>query len=181
MDRLCSFQVVANRTYRVVPVVEALGFGAVHCVMGSADRYKKSQRTAAGADKWLDVRLWDTTTECLSSLKQAGYQIVVTHLSSNSVPIQEIDWTRPTAFLLGNEREGVSPEAVALADHTAVIPMCGFVESFNISVAAALTMYEAQQQRMRKLGRHGDLNDQQQHILLAEYLLRSVVSDAFSM
>lgn len=59
--------------------------------------------------------------------------------------------------------------------------MCGFVESFNISVAAALTMYEAQQQRMRKLGRHGDLNDQQQHILLAEYLLRSVVSDAFSM
>lgn len=63
---------------------------------------------------------------------------------------QEVDWTRPTAFILGNEKFGISDEAVALADATAIIPMSGFVESFNISVAAALIMYEAQQQRIRK-------------------------------
>lgn len=76
--------------------------------------------------------------------------------------MQEVDWTRPTAFLLGNEAQGISDEALALSDHSAIIPMSGFVESFNISVAAALVMYEAQQQRVRKLGRHGDLTDQQQ-------------------
>ena len=54
----------------------------------SADKYKKSQRSAAGADKWLDVRLYDTPQPCLANLKEAGYQVVVTHLNSNSISIQ---------------------------------------------------------------------------------------------
>jgi hypothetical protein len=53
-----------------------------------SDKYKKSQRTAAGADKWLDTRLWDSTAECLGSLKAAGFQIVTTHLSASSITIQ---------------------------------------------------------------------------------------------
>lgn len=93
--------------------------------------------------------------------------------------MQEVDWTRPTAFVLGNEGEGVSDTAVQLADHMAIIPMAGFVESFNISVAAALIMYEAQQQRIKKLGRAGDLTERQKQQLLASFLLRGVVSDAW--
>jgi tRNA (guanosine-2'-O-)-methyltransferase len=69
----------------------ALGLGAVHCIMGTRDKYKRSQRTAAGADKWLDTRLWDTTASCLGSLKEAGYQVVATHLSASSVTIQ-VNW-----------------------------------------------------------------------------------------
>lgn len=69
-------------------------------------------------------------------------------------------------------------EAVALADHCTVIPMAGFVESFNISVAAALIMYEAQQQRLRRLGFHGDLTPEQQHLLTAVLMLKAVVSGA---
>eukprot|EP00775_Hariotina_reticulata_P007942 gene7942-8138_t len=192
-DRLGKMQqVIAARCYGVLPIVEglydmgnlaavcrsadALGLGAVHCIMGAKDKYKKSQRTAAGADKWLDTRLWDSAISCLGSVKEAGYQIVVTHLSASSVTIQEVDWTRPTAFVLGNERSGVSPEALQLADQAAVIPMAGFVESFNISVAAALIMYEAQQQRVRKTGRAGDLTLAEQQQLLASFLLRGVVS-----
>jgi len=66
----------------------AFGFGAVHCIMGAADKYKRSQRTAAGADKWLDMRLWDDTAACLQGLKAAGYQVVVTSLTQHSVAIQ---------------------------------------------------------------------------------------------
>lgn len=56
--------------------------------MGARDRYKKSQRTAAGADKWLDTRLWDSTPACLGALKAEGHQVVVTHLSASSLTIQ---------------------------------------------------------------------------------------------
>lgn len=70
----------------------------------------------------------------------------------------------------------MSDTAVELADHTAIIPMAGFVESYNISVAAALIMYEAQQQRIRQVGKSGDLTEQQKQQLLASFLLRGVVS-----
>ena len=88
---------------------------------------------------------------------------------------QDIDFSRPTAFVLGNETMGVSEEAIAMADHCAVIPMSGFVESFNISVAAALIMYEAHQQRVKKLGKNGDLNEAQMKLLQAALMMRSVV------
>jgi tRNA G18 (ribose-2'-O)-methylase SpoU len=85
---------VDSKSCRVVPAcavccaAAAFGFGAVHCIMSASDKYKRSQRTAAGADKWLDMRLWDDTTQCLTALKGAGYQVVVTSLQQHSVTIQ---------------------------------------------------------------------------------------------
>lgn len=70
----------------------------------------------------------------------------------------------------------MSEEALAQADYCAVIPMAGFVESFNISVAAALIMYEAHNQRLKKLGCNGDLSEEEQKLLVAALMLRSVVS-----
>ncbi|KXZ56653.1 hypothetical protein GPECTOR_1g589 [Gonium pectorale] len=166
--------VVANRTYNVLPIVEALGYGAVHCINKSDNKYKVSQRTAAGADKWLDVRFWNSTTDCIAAVKAAGYQIITTHLSQSSITIQEVDWTKPTAFILGNEKHGVSAEAVAAADACAIIPMVGMVESFNISVASALILYEAQQQRIRRLGAHADLSEQERLTLKATMLMKTV-------
>lgn len=189
-ERLARIEHVARtRTFGITPVVEglydmgnlaavcrsadALGYGAVHCI-NSSDKYKQSKRTTAGADKWLQVNMWSDTHKCLTSLKKAGYQVVVTHLSRASVNIEDIDWCKPTAVVLGNERAGVSQCAVELADACAVIPMMGFVESFNISVAGALVLYEAQQHRRRRLGHHGDLTPQQQRILTAAWLLKTV-------
>jgi tRNA(Leu) C34 or U34 (ribose-2'-O)-methylase TrmL len=151
-----------------------MGLGAVHAVVPGS-KLKQSKRTTAGAEKWLDVRLWDSTRDCLSAFRSAGYQIVTTHLSAASVNIQDVDWTKKTAFVLGNERDGVSDTAIEMADAVAVVPMAGFVESFNVSVAAALIMWEAQQQRLRRLGRHGDLSDHEADILLSEFLVRGVV------
>ncbi|GFH11335.1 SpoU_methylase domain-containing protein [Haematococcus lacustris] len=171
---------------------DAFGMGAVHCIKHKLDKYKQSARqsgrpqrrpqrshqrrqlTVRRADKWLDVQVWPDTPSCVTAIKAAGYQLVVTHLNAASIPIQEVDWSRPTAFVLGNEKSGVSEEMVAAADHLAVIPMAGFVESFNISVAAALVMYEAQQQRLRRTGRHADLTQQQARDLTAALMLRSV-------
>lgn len=182
-------QVVANRTYDIVPVVEglydmgnlaavcrsadALGYGAMH-VITSGDKYKKSRRTSAGADKWLHVTAHENTASCMAALKAAGFQVVVTHLGPSSVSIQDVDWTRPTAVVLGNEAAGVSPEAVAAADACAIIPMAGFVESFNISVAAALVLYEARRRRTELLGRSGDLSPEEQAALKAHLILRAM-------
>ncbi|GAX77510.1 hypothetical protein CEUSTIGMA_g4954.t1 [Chlamydomonas eustigma] len=184
-------EVIEHRSFSILPVVEglynmgnlaavcrsadAMGFGAVHCINTLQGEYKQSSRTSAGADKWIDLRVWDQgTTHALTFIKNAGYQLIVTHLSKDAVPIQAIDWTRPTAFVLGNEKMGVSAEAVTLADQCAMIPMAGFVESYNISVAAALIMYEAQSQRVRKLGKNGDLTEDEKQKLQAFLMMRSV-------
>lgn len=83
-----------------------------------------------------------------------------------------MDWTLPTAVVFGNEGLGISSEIRSLADHRTVIPMEGFVESFNISVAAALVLYHARCARIAKLGYHGDLTRREQRILQAVYYLR---------
>jgi len=74
-------------------------------------------------------------------------QILVTELSEESLDFREVDYTRPTLLLFGNEKEGVTPEVSALATRRIVIPMHGMVQSLNVSVAAALILYEAERQR----------------------------------
>ena len=166
--------VLDGRTYTVATVVEglvntgnvsavmrsaeALGFGSFHVVTGEG-RYKTSKRTSQGAEKWLDVFGWETPTACARHLKASGYAVVATHLDKASVPIGEIDFTRKTALVFGNEQEGISAEMAALADRRCLIPMPGFTQSFNISVAAAVALYHARQDRLARQGFHGDLGD----------------------
>lgn len=181
--------VVAQRTFSILPVVEglydlgnvnavlrsaeALGYQNIHVVQ-SGERFKVANRISQGTDHWLDVRKWSTTAECVSSLRERGYQLAVTHLSAQAIAIDEVDFSRPTAVVFGNEKEGVSREMVAAADVQFLIPMSGFAQSFNISVAAAITLYHIAQDRKRRLGRHGDLSAEQQHELLANFCLRNV-------
>lgn len=181
-------RVISQRTYTVVPVVEgvydmgnvsavmrsaeALGYQSVH-VVESAEQLKTSSRTTQGSDKWLDVFRWKSTPECLDDLRQKGYRIVVTHLEA-AKPIDDIDFTQPTALVFGNEAGGVSDEMLSGADERCIIPMVGFVESFNISVAAAVALYHAFRQRVDKLGAQGDLDESARERLLAEFYLRGV-------
>jgi tRNA (guanosine-2'-O-)-methyltransferase len=182
-------EVVAERTYTVVPVVEglintgnvsavmrsaeALGFQAFHLVTGDGF-YKHSQRTSQGAEKWLDVHQWTTPEACIAHLKAAGYAVVATHLDETAVPIGAVDFTQPTALVFGNEQEGISPAMQALADRRCIIPMAGFVQSFNISVAAAVALYHARQDRIARQGYHGDLPATVQEQLCAAFCVRSV-------
>ena len=181
-------EVVSTRCKSIVPVLDGIfdtgniaavlrtaeGLGAMSAHMIDTQPVKKvSRRVTGGAHKWVDVTTWHEPAACLSALQGRGFQVVATHLES-AVPLETIDFTRPTAIVLGNERDGVCEEIAAAADYRCVIPMRGFVQSFNISVAGALSMYEAMRQRQEKLGQVGDLSAEEQHILKAVYYLRAV-------
>lgn len=190
-DRLDRIDVVAaNRTFNVLPIVQhpydmgnlaaicrsadALGFGAVHVIRNQEDqRYKQSSRTSGGSDKWLDLQLYSTSLECIKHAKSLGYRIVATHMRNGSLTPDAVDWTQPTAVVFGNELDGVSEDVLSMADDCIAVPMDGFVESFNVSVAAALVLWEARRIRKERLGANGDLSPEQRHIWKAMMLLRA--------
>lgn len=125
-----------------------------------------------GAEKWLDIELWDSVQDCFKALKSRGYRIATTHVGMDAVSIYDMDWSYPTAIVVGNESRGISDEALGLSDLHCSIPMNGMVDSFNVSVAAGILMHHAVCDRTSRLGSHGDLTVEERQILLAEFLLR---------
>ncbi len=185
-------KVVGGRSFSIVPVLdglydrgnvsavlrtaEALGFQAVH-IVESSGRFKEANRVTQGAEKWLDIRIWPDSPSCVADLREKGYRIVATSLEE-ATPIEQVDFSTPAAIFFGNEREGVSPEVLEQADARIVVPMPGFSRSFNISVAAALSLYHIYSERQRLLGGHADLTESERAALTASFYLRSVESSA---
>jgi len=101
-----------------------------------------------GAHRWTHRHRINETDKVkfLQQKKAEGFQVVVTHLEARAVSYREVDYTKPTLIVMGNEKEGVSPELIAEATNIIVIPMQGMVQSLNVSVATALILYEAQRQ-----------------------------------
>ena len=161
----------------VMRTAEGLGFGNFH-VIELQEKFKESNRVTQGADKWVEVQKWKQTTDCVKSLKAQGYKICVTHLDATSKPLHEIDFSQKVALVLGNEKDGVSPEMIAAADERVIIPMTGFVQSFNISVAGALSLYHISQDRRNRLGTNASLTEEEQQILAALYYMRTQDSAA---
>ena len=149
----------------VCRTAEALGFGAVHAV-GSVEpetgagagalprpRGRRGRgrgglrlpaRQSAGTHKWLHLRHWEDSGACLADARAAGFRVLVADAGPGSVPLGDVDWAAgPACFVLGNEHAGVSAEAREAADLAVRIPMRGFAESFNVSVAAALVLQAA--------------------------------------
>ena len=125
---------------------DAVGVHEIH-VVGSRSSFKRPRGTSGGAAPYVGVRAYRRISDIASTLKAEGFQIIAAHLSTTADDYRSLDYTRPTALLLGSELRGVSAEAAALADHHACVPMRGLVTSLNVSVAAALFLYEAQRQR----------------------------------
>jgi tRNA (guanosine-2'-O-)-methyltransferase len=103
--------------------------------------------TSAGTRKWIQVRHHPDVGAAAAHLHDRGFAILAAHPSSGAVDFRDVDFTRPTAVMMGAELLGVSPEGLDLADAHVVIPMVGMVHSLNVSVATALILYEAQRQR----------------------------------
>jgi tRNA (guanosine-2'-O-)-methyltransferase len=150
---------------------EALGFCHYH-IIETQERFKEANRVTQGADKWIESWRWKKTSDCVKYLKDSGYKILTTSLEATKT-ISEIDWTQPSAMVLGNEKEGVSREMIEASDETFIIPMCGFVQSFNISVAGALCLYQIRQTRLSRGGSHADLSESEKKVLEAIYALRT--------
>lgn len=132
----------------IVRTADAVGIGEVHCVIGDKE-YRAFRGTALGSHRWVDVHRYGDIEAPVSQLQAQGFQIVAAHVSDAAVDFHDIDYTRPTALLLGAEKEGVSVDALAMVDRHITIPMVGMVESFNVSVAAGIILAEAQAQRLR--------------------------------
>ena len=126
---------------------DATGVLTVHLVYTIEEWPVLSRISSASALKWLEIVRHESVASCYASLRTQGLSILATHLDSDSHDLYKLDLTRPVALVFGNEHRGVSDEARELADASVVIPMMGMVQSLNISVACAVTLYEALRQR----------------------------------
>ncbi|MFT5880222.1 MAG: tRNA (guanosine-2'-O-)-methyltransferase [Moritella sp.] len=153
----------------VVRTCDAVGVNNVHAVWSSRPT-KVSGGTATGSQNWVSVRSHNTIADAIRELKAQGMQVLATNLSNKAVDFREIDYTKPTAILMGQEKLGISDEALALADQDIIIPMVGMVQSLNVSVATAAILYEAQRQRENAGMYQGEstLSAEEQHKIFFE-------------
>jgi len=132
-----------------------------------------------GAHRWVErERINQKEKVMFMKAKQAeGFQVVVTHLDAKAVSFRKVDYTLPTLLVLGNEKDGVSEEVIALADHTIMIPMHGMVQSLNVSVATATVLYEAERQ-LEAAGKYEtpQLNQDKRDALRDAWLYRDVIA-----
>lgn len=160
-----------GNTSAVMRTAEGFGFVNFHCIE-PGEKYKEGNRTSAGAVKWVEAKKWKSTADCVKQLRAEGKKIYATHLDATAVPIEQVDFSVPCALVLGNEHWGCSPEMLDAADQRVILPMVGFVQSFNISVAGALALFSMYQSNQRH-GRVSSLNEEERAILEAVYMLRT--------
>ena len=111
------------------------------------NRDRQGSKSSGSANKWLNFIDFSSTKKCLTHLKDEGYQLYSTHLSAEAKEIYDVDFTQKIALIFGNEKYGVSKEALSLSDGNFIIPQVGMIKSLNISVACAISLYEAFRQR----------------------------------
>jgi tRNA (guanosine-2'-O-)-methyltransferase len=150
----------------VLRSADAFGVQNVHAIVGEHG-FRASRGVSKGTQRWLDVTRYETAAACARRLKADGYAIYVAAMDGETTP-EDLREQRRLAVVFGNEHHGVSPEMRASADGRFSIPMRGFVESLNVSVAAAITL-----QTLARDGR-SRLTPARQRELLARFLMNSV-------
>ena len=130
----------------VLRTCDAVGVLDAHAVT-SPDVLSSNPNAGAGSKRWVKVRRHDTIEAGIQALRDQGFRLLAAHPDPDARDFREIDYTGPTALVLGAELEGLSPASIAACDETIFIPMLGMVQSLNVSVSAALVLYEAERQR----------------------------------
>ena len=111
---------------------------------------KLGRKSSSGALKWLKVHYFYSVEECFAEVRKRYDVIYATHLAADSKSLYELDLTQRVALLFGNEHDGVSTKALELSDGNFIIPQVGMIQSLNISVACAVSLYEGMRQRLQK-------------------------------
>ncbi len=127
--------------------VDAVGILEVQLLYVNEEFPKLVKKSSASALKWVDRRNFKSIKECYDKLHNEGFAIYATHLGKKSKSLYELDLTTKVALVFGNEHRGVSTEAAKLADENYQIPMIGMIQSLNVSVACAVSLYEVFRQR----------------------------------
>ena len=143
---------------------DAVGVQEIYVLNTKIPRHKKwGARSSSSAAKWLTVHQFENTEACFAALRKKYSTILTTHLSTDGVSLYELDLTQSVALVFGNEHSGVSEEMIAMADGNFIIPQAGMIRSLNISVACAVSLYEAFRQK-QKAGHYA-----QQKLAATEY------------
>jgi tRNA (guanosine-2'-O-)-methyltransferase len=127
---------------------DAVGIAEVHLVYTTEEFPKIGRKSSASASKWVAKRRYRSVEECYSSVRKQGFKIYASQLDSESLCLFDLNLKNKVALVFGNEHRGVSEEAAASADARFKIPMYGMIESLNVSVACAVSLYEALRQRL---------------------------------
>lgn len=130
----------------IVRTCDAVGINELHAVPGE-EGLAIHWNTSQGAEKWVRVRPHGSLQAACAHLKERGFQLVAAHLSESALDYRQVDYTRPTALVVGTELFGVSEAALDLSDLQVMLPMKGMTQSLNVSVACAIVLYEAMRQR----------------------------------
>lgn len=158
----------------VLRSAEALGFQKVYFIFEQEEKFNPRQvgkSSSSSANKWLDFKSFSSTREALNELKEGGYKIVATVIDKKAKSIYETSFCeRKMAICFGNEHRGLSDTAKKMADTIVCIPMEGMVQSLNLSVTAAIFMYEISRQR-RGFGREKFVMDEEARKELEERLI----------
>jgi tRNA (guanosine-2'-O-)-methyltransferase len=153
---------------------DAVGIFDVCLLYHSGQAFPISNKTSSGsANKWINTKRFASVEKCFSELHNEGKKIYTTHLSSESVSLYDLDLTQNIALVFGNEHSGVSEEALKLADGNFLIPQIGVIQSLNISVACAVSVFEAFRQRLEKgLFSKSELSETEINAILKDWLLK---------
>lgn len=132
----------------VMRTCDAVGIQEIFILTNKIPRHKKwGARSSSSAAKWLTIHQFDNANECFAEIRKRYKKIYTTHLAADAVSMHELNLTEPVALVFGNEHSGVSDEIIAMADGNFIIPQVGIIKSLNISVACAVTLYEAFRQK----------------------------------
>lgn len=160
----------------IMRTMDAMGIQNAWFIFDKEEAYnpkKVGKATSSSANKWLDFRIFTSALDCIRTLKKQGYHIVVSALTDESISLEDYRCTeKKIALFVGNEHRGVSEETLKHADTILKIPMLGFVQSLNVSVATAMILWEiTRQRRQPKTPIH--IPKKEQNRLLEDFLKRA--------
>lgn len=152
---------------------EAFGVQTLHTVQTFC-RFNPNVDIVRGTDKWIDMYHHSSTAEALQHLKGEGYRIIATSPHYQSCTPESFDVTKGKfAIVMGTEKTGISDEVMAAADEFLKIPMCGMVESLNVSACAAIIIYMLSE-RMRHEVNGWQMTEAEQITTLYHWMIHSV-------
>lgn len=132
----------------VMRTCDAVGIQEIYILNTKIPRHKKwGAKSSSSAAKWLTTHHFDSVEACVIDLRKKYDRLYSTHLNSESKDLYALDLTERVALIFGNEHSGVSDELQAHVDGNFIIPQVGIIQSLNISVACAVTIYEAFRQK----------------------------------
>ena len=161
-----------HNTSAVVRTCEVFGVQQAHSIEGRFGK-RLDAKIAMGAQKWVDVFRYDNTQHCIDTLRAKGYQIVATTPHKDAYFLNDFDISKKSAFFFGTEKEGLSEQVLSQADTFLKIPMVGFTESLNISVAVAIVLQQLTD-RLRRSDLRWQLTEEERYDTLVHWTKQSI-------